>query len=181
MQIHTPLLRLLLLLIPVHFFHENFRTGLAKPVDTLFDIPHHETIENAVILCGHRLQDELLHLIGILIFINHDFLKFLSECLRRLGWRNQNLTVFRLLPVDENAQRLVLHIRKIDDISFSLGLFHLLKKDKGQTSQLSDCPGSQAHVPDFSLLIPCKITLLQVCDPVFDFLSHFGNDLFFRR
>ena len=62
------------------FLLENGGVSLAETIDGLLDIAYHETVP----AIGEKRGDQFLHIIGVLVFINHDlFIFFLQLPCRR--------------------------------------------------------------------------------------------------
>ena len=54
--------------------HKEFRPGQAEAVNTLLDITYHKQIFPAVFHTGDCRQKCFLHIIAVLVFIDHNFL-----------------------------------------------------------------------------------------------------------
>ena len=113
MKIHTD--TTIFCAIPRVFFQEKSRLCLTEPVDTLFHISYHKPIIPPSAAFTDTVQDCLLHQIGILVFIYHNFCKIICKQICSLR-RNQ-------LPIHLAGQYFqcqVLLICKIQNVFSSL-------------------------------------------------------------
>ena len=113
MKIHTD--TTIFCAIPRVFFQEKSRLCLTEPVDTLFHISYHKPIIPPSAAFTDTVQDCLLHQIGILVFIYHNFCKIICKQICSLR-RNQ-------LPIHLAGQYFqcqVLLICKVQNVFSSL-------------------------------------------------------------
>ena len=125
----------------VAFADEQFRSRLAETVNALLYIADHKHVRQPVKLPRNCAQNILLKHVGVLVLIDHDLGKFLSDLQRRLRWLP--------LLVQKNAQRQVRDRRKI--IGSELLLLVLIPDQHalGKLTQNSQClPAFLLHFRD---------------------------------
>ena len=94
------------------FFHEDLRPREPELVDTLLDVPDHEPVPLPLALARDHTEQQLLHIVGILIFIAQDFGKMRAVCLR-----SRSRVYFAILsPSAEDPKREMLEIVEVDDV-----------------------------------------------------------------
>jgi len=138
--------------VGIVFFHKKLRSRQTEAVDTLLDVPHHEQVVRSALLSRDRPKKRLLHMIAVLILVDHDLLVHVAELLRRSA---------RLLClcIHENLQCEMLQIVKIHQILAALFRCKRLGECDGKTHQFLRHRLCPAHLPahDFRR---CKEILL---------------------
>ncbi len=81
MQVHT-LVFTVFQRVSAIFLHEKLGARHAETVNALFHISDHKNIMSTVRLFRDCPENRLLHIVGILVFINHDFLIISAQFLR---------------------------------------------------------------------------------------------------
>ena len=103
------------------FAQEQARVGQAEGVDGLFDIPNHEQILGFRLVPCHPIEDALLQLVHVLVFVNQHFFEFVAV----IGARVAHLALPVLGDRRQNLQRQMLQIVEIEHIvvqfSFPIG------------------------------------------------------------
>ena len=97
--------------ISIVLFHKQFRTGKAETVDALFYIPDHEHVVLSHAAPGNAGQDQFLHHIAVLIFIDHNLFKLICK-----GSCRFRRNFFSIFFSDKDLQCKMLQIRKIKKI-----------------------------------------------------------------
>ncbi len=96
------------------FAQEQARVGQAEGVDGLFDIPNHEQVLGFRLVPGHPIEDALLQLVHVLVFVDQHFCEFVAV----IGARVAHLALPVLGDRRQNLQRQMLQIVEIEHIVF---------------------------------------------------------------
>ena len=140
--------------IPVILLNEQLRPCQPEAVDTLLHIPHHKQVVQPSAFPGNAVQQNLLHQVAVLIFINEDLpvTGGIGPC--RIGGPP-------VLPA-ENLHSIVLQIRKIHQILLPLGFLIGMQETKSDPHENIRCPGTFLHNFLHLLFILGKIFLFQI-------------------
>ena len=116
--------------------HENGGVRLPEAVDALLEVAHHEPILSV----GYEGGNQLLDPIGILVFVDHDFLVFPAD--RKGRFRREEGCLLRrevrVLPVHQDVQGIVLHIVEVHEAFLLFPLFQGFCKVQGQAGKDGD-------------------------------------------
>ena len=112
---------------------EYVRLGLTEAVDALLDVPHHEDV---LFLPRYGSQDGFLHFIGVLIFVDQNFLEALL--IDPGGFR-------RTVAAAQDAQGEVLQIGEINPVEFPFFALEAFMEGQGDLGQSVH---HRSHGPD---------------------------------
>ena len=157
--------------VAVVFFHEDLGPGQAEAVDALLDIPDHKAVVFSVLLAGYDLQEELLHLIAVLIFVDQDLGVVAPQGLCRAP----GPVAAVLLPFREDIQGQVLQVHKVDHMPVPFDLREPGMVFQGKLRQGPDrLPGRLHHGQDHLRRLPADL-LPELLEPVLLGVPHSLN------
>ncbi len=108
------------------FLQENLRIGTAKAVNALLDIADHEQVRPSVIFSGKRVQDLILNVVDVLVFVDDDLVKAFCKLPGKRRARNVPI----LCSFRKQVQGIVLHADEIRHVT----ALHLRLEAEGKRS-----------------------------------------------